>query len=205
MTITKLEELSSSRIRVYLDEEPAFALYKGEVRRFGLAEGRELTEGCYTQILTELLPHRAKLRCMNLLKSRAYTESQLRTKLQQGGYPEEVIEEAISYVASFHYVDDLCYAQDFIRYNQSRKSKKRLENDLRQKGISAETIAKAWDRWEAEGNTRDEKEQIRTLLKKRRFDRSAADEKELQRTYAFLARRGFEPEVIRSVLFSERE
>ena len=56
---------------------------------------------------------------MNLLQGREYTTSQLRTKLQQGFYPPKIIEQAIDYVAGFHYIDDLRYAVDYITYHEA--------------------------------------------------------------------------------------
>ena len=110
MTVTRIEELSKSRSRVYIDDQFAFVLYKGELRLYHLREGEEIALQDYETILGEILPKRAKLRAMNLLKSRDYTVSQLRQKLEQGGYPEAVAEEALGYVESFHYTDDLRYA-----------------------------------------------------------------------------------------------
>ena len=78
MKVTRTEEVTKSRIRVYLEEEPAFVLYKGEARRLHIREGMELTQENYNIIMEELLPKRAKLRAMNLLKSREYTVKQLR-------------------------------------------------------------------------------------------------------------------------------
>lgn len=137
---------------------------------------------------------------MNLLKTRDYTREQLRLKLKQGFYPDEIIEEALAYVASFRYIDDLRYAQDFINCSHTYKSRRRIENDLRTKGVSQDTIVKAWERWEDAGNEQDEEEQIRALLIKKHFDAGQADRKEIQRMYAFLARRGFDADKIRKVL-----
>lgn len=200
MTVTELVEESASRKKVYIDGEFAFVLYKGELRKYGLREGQPIKPETYGEIMRELLPKRAKLRCMNLLKARDYTEMQLRMKLKQGFYPEEVIEEAISYVASYRYVDDLRYAVDFINCSHTHKSRRRIENDLRQKGIGADTIENAWAEWEAAGNEQDEEEQIRMLLAKKRFDAEGADRKELQKMYGFLVRKGFSADKIRKVL-----
>lgn len=200
MMITELKELSSSRVKVYADGQPAFVLYKGELRKYRLKEGEELLPQVYEELIREVLPKRAKLRLMNLLKSKDYTEQQLRRKLLQGFYPEAVIEEALSYVASFHYIDDLRYAEDFIHYNYSRKSRRRIESDLINKGVSRETIQRAWQEWEAEGNVQDEDEQIKELLLKKHFDASTADPKELRRMYAFLLRRGFSADKVQKFL-----
>ena len=109
-TVTKLEELSKARSRVYIDGEAAFVLYKGELRLYRIEEGEEIAEEVMAEIMGTVLPKRAKLRCMNLLQKREYTEKQLRDKLAQGGYSEDIAEEALDYVKSFHYIDDTRYA-----------------------------------------------------------------------------------------------
>lgn len=200
MTVTMLSEVSASRVKVYIDEQPAFVLYKGELRKYGLLEGEPIGEKIYEELVCEVLPKRAKLRCMNLIKSRDYTREQMKRKLAQGGYPEPVIEEALDYAASGRCIDDLRYAENFITCSHERKSRRRIENDLLQKGISTETIARAWVQWENDGNEQDEDEQIRTLLAKKHFDAETADRKELQKMYAFLARKGFDGDKIRRAL-----
>lgn len=200
MTVTMLSKVSASRVKVYIDEQPAFVLYKGELRKYGLREGEPIGEKIYEELVCEVLPKRAKLRCMNLIKSRDYTREQMKRKLEQGGYPEPVIEEALDYAASGRCIDDLRYAENFITCSHERKSRRRIENDLLQKGISAETIARAWVQWENDGNVQDEAEQIRTLLAKKHFDAETADRKELQKMYAFLARKGFDGDKIRRAL-----
>ena len=200
MVVTEIQELSKTRSKIVLDQEFTFVLYKGELRQYRVQLGAELSEEDYREIMTEVLPKRAKLRAMNLLKSRSYTTAQLRMKLQQGGYPEEVIREALEYVSSFHYTDDLRYAVDFITDNDRRKSRFRIEQDLRTKGISAEIMEQAWQQWQGNGGSQDESAMIEVLLKKRNYDPENADRKELQKTYAFLMRKGFSGESISKAL-----
>ena len=91
MTVTAIREIAKSRVLVSVDETFAFVLYKGELRSYGLKEGQKITEEAYRDIMENLLPRRAKLRAMNLLKNRSYTEKQLYDKLKAGDYPEEII------------------------------------------------------------------------------------------------------------------
>lgn len=200
MTVTDILEVSSSKVKVYIDEEFAFVLYKGEIRKYGIKNGQEISEKVYAELTREVLPKRAKLRCMNLLKSKDYTVAQLRQKLKQGMYPETIIEGALAYVASFHYTDDCRYAVDFIQTHHTSRSKRRIENDLLQKGITKDMIQKAWMQWEEEGNVQDEEAQIEELLLKKHFDPETSDAKEMQRMYGFLARRGFSQEKISRAL-----
>ena len=200
MIVTQVVELSKSRSKIFIEQEFAFVLYKGELRLYHVREGEELAEENYNTIMQEVLPKRAKLRAMNLLKSKEYTTAQLRTKLKQGFYPDDVIEEALSYVASFHYTDDYRYAVDFITYNVENKSRRRIEQDLQNKGIDKETIMRAWAEWQELGGEQDEQAMIRELLKKKQYQSSQADYKEQQKIYAFLMRKGFSGEQIRKVM-----
>lgn len=200
MRVTQVVELSKSRSKVYIEQEFAFVLYKGELRLYHIREGEELTEEDYDTIMQEILPKRAKLRAMNLLKSREYTTVQLRNKLKQGFYPDEVIEKALEYVDSFHYTDDLRYAKDYITYHAEKKSRKRIEQDLQNKGISREIMEQAWAEWQELGGQQDEQAMIRELLNKKHYNVEQADYKEQQKIYAFLMRKGFSGEQIRHVM-----
>ena len=203
MLVTQVTELSKSRSKVSIDQEFAFVLYKGELRLYHIKEGEEIRPEDYRTILQEVLPKRAKLRAMNLLQGREYTTAQLRTKLQQGYYPTEVIEQAIAYVASFHYIDDLRYAVDYITYHENSRSRRRIEQDLQGKGISAITIEEAWQNWRENGGVQDEQNMIRELLRKKHYDPDTeTDWKERQKIYAFLARKGFSAEAIRKAIGS---
>lgn len=200
MRVTGIEELSRSRSKVFIDEEFAFVLYKGELRSHHINVGQEIAEEDYAVLVNEVLPKRAKLRAMNLLKSREYTTKQLHDKLKTGGYPEAVIQTAMDYVAGFHYTDDLRYAADYITAHESTRSRCRIERDLAGKGIDRETMEAAWSEWEKLGGKQDEQEMIRRLLAKKKYDPENADRKEMQRMYAFLMRKGFAQETVRRAL-----
>ncbi|HKM33128.1 MAG TPA: regulatory protein RecX [Lachnospiraceae bacterium] len=200
MIITELVETSKSRIKVYMDQEFAFVLYKGELRKYGIKLGQEIDEKIFDEIMNEVLPKRAKLRCLNLLKYKDYTREQLRLKLKQGGYPDQVSELALDYVASFRYIDDSRYAMDYIQCSQSSRSKRRIENDLRKRGVSPDVICNAWEQWNEEGNSIDEDEQIRQLLDKKHFVKEQADQNRLRRMYGLLVRKGFDTDKISKAL-----
>ena len=201
MIVTGLEELTKSRSRVSIDGEFAFVLYKDELRHFHLQIGEELREKDYETIMQEILPKRAKLRAMNLLLKKDYTTAKLRDKLLLGGYPEKIVEEALEYVASFHYVDDLRFALDFIRCHQEDRTRLRMEQDLRGKGIGGDVISQAFLAWEEEGGAQDEAVMIRKLFRKRGFNPETATTSEQNREYAFLMRKGFSSDSVRNAIF----
>ena len=200
MLVTQISEVSKSRCRVYLDGQFAFVLYKGELRRFQIKVDQELPEESYREIMTEILPKRAKLRSMNLLQSRDYTRRQLTDKLEQGDYPQECIEEAIAYVESYGYIDDKRYARDFIEYNLASKSRARIETDLMRKGIGKEIIREAFEELTDLGVQQDELALACDLLRKKKYCADTASGQEQQKMYGFLYRRGFRHDIISKAL-----
>ena len=66
MTVTDIKEVTKSRVKIEIDRESSFVLYKGELRIYGIREGQDLTEENYNLIMKEVLPKRAKLRAMTL-------------------------------------------------------------------------------------------------------------------------------------------
>ena len=194
MTVTKIEPLSKTRYKVYLDGQFAFTLYKGELSRYHIAEESVIEDDIYDS-LRLIVIKRAKLRAMHLLSDMGRTESQLRTKLKQGGYAEDAVEVAIRYVKSFGYINDMEYARSFI---DSRKSKKELYAALLQKGVPAEIVEQVFE--EADYGEKDSRQAIEALMRKRSYNPETADVKEKQKMMGYLMRKGFSYQDVRNVL-----
>lgn len=198
MLITQLVEISKSRTKVYLDYEFVFVLYKGELRRYGIIEGEELGIESYNEIMETILSKRVKLRCMNLLTKKTYTEAQLREKLKND-YQEELIKEAIEYVKSYGYVDDRQYAMDYINYRQETKSQKQMELYLRKRGIKSDIIQYSME--ECINNIEEqERAALKRLLSKKQYKQEETSREEGDKIIQFLLRKGFEYSMIKSVM-----
>lgn len=197
MLVTELAELDKKRTRVFLEDGESFVVYRGEVKKYSIQEGEELPEGQYEEIRSEVLVKRAKKRAMHLLEKMDRTEAQLREKLKQGFYPEDIVEEAIAYVKGFRYLDDARYAGNYVRGQKEKKSQRRIQMDLMGKGIKKELIAQALEEEYQKGQ---EQELILKWAEKKNYSSSQADLKEKQKMYQFLLRKGFQPDDILHVL-----
>ena len=197
MNITKLEALTKTKFKVFLDGEFAFVLYKGELSRYGIKEDGKLNEETYHVIVDELLTKRAKLRAMHLLEAMDRTESGLRDKLKDNGYPEIAIERAVDYVKSFGYINDERYAFNFINNRKDSKSRREIYALLCRKGIDKETMDNAFMEVYEQS---DDKEAIRRLINKRHVDVNNCSREELTKLYGYLGRKGFGYEDIRQVI-----
>ena len=153
-------------------------------------------------IVQEILPKRAKKRCLGLLQIRPYTEKKLREKLKEGYYSQEVIEEAIKYVKSYHYIDDYQYACDYIFYHKECESRRKMEEKLMMKGVSKEILEQAfYDSFETEEEQQElEILQAKKLLEKKQYHPEHMDWKEKRKIYSFLIRKGIRSEVVGKVM-----
>lgn len=197
MVVTRIEGVTKTKFKVYLNEQFAFVLYKGELSRYQIQEGKELSQTLIDTIKTEVILKRAKLRAMHLLNAMDRTEEQLRIKLKQGLYTDDVIEKALQYVKSFGYVEDGNYAERYIRNRQNVKSKKELYAALCQKGVSRECIENAMESCYEE---RDELEAIQRIVEKKRFSPEDSTDVEKKKIYDYLLRKGFKSEDVRQVI-----
>lgn len=197
MTVTGIESCTKTKFRIYLDGKFSFVLYKGEISRYGIREGGEISEEMLQKIRTEVVLKRAKLRAMHLLEDMDRTEAALREKLRQGLFPQDMIDMAIDYVKSFGYLDDARYAENFIRSRQNSKSRKEIQAALVQKGVPPELIGRIMELCYEE---KDEEAAIRNILRKKKFDPCSAEDREKQRIYAYLARKGFRYDTVRQVI-----
>lgn len=199
--VTKIEELDKKRSKIYINQEYAFVLYKGEIVQYKLKTEEAIEDSIYETIRKEILPKRAKKRCLNLLQKKSYTEYKLREKLIEGLYTQDIIDEAIDYVKSFRYVNDYDYACQYIFYHKETESRRKIEEKLILKGIDREILSQAFqDSYEEEEQQEIELQQAKKLLEKKNYNAETMDRKEKQKVYAFLARKGISSSIIQKAM-----
>lgn len=197
MIVTKLEKVDTKKTKVYLDDEYAFILYPQDLRGYKIKEGIEVSEELYCQIMKETIIRRAKQKAMALLKRSDRTEKELRIKLKQSEYPESAIEEAVSYVMKYGYVDDERYLENYLFYKKGQKSIRVIEMELQQKGLSKEQI-----REQIEKEELNDGETIQKAIRKKIGAKSELSYEETQKVAAYLYRKGFKEEDIRKYLWN---
>jgi|GEM_PF-1245214 len=144
-TVAALERTGKRKVRVRLEDGGSFVLYEGERARFGIEEGEDLPDEVLQEICAEILIPRARRRCLHLLEAMDRTARQLREKMQHDGYPDEVIEDALAYAASYHYIDDRRYAENYVRTESARRSRRQMMAELERKGVDRDTIREVLD------------------------------------------------------------
>ena len=196
MTVTEVREISRQKVCVEFDHQLTLVLYRGELKRYGLREGAEVPDGLPDEIEEQVLRKRATRYAMNLLAKRDYAARELRDKLCRAGYTEETAGHALAYVTSFGYINDADYARRYLETYSDRKSLRRMEADLRQKGISEEIMVSAM----AEADCTDEKETLRRYAVKKAAALDLSLEKNRQKFFRYLTGKGFSYGDVKDVL-----
>lgn len=201
MQVREVRRITDRKSRILFEDGSSFVLYNAEVRRYGICEQEELPAETIRRIREDILVKRSRLRCLNLLKRSDRTVEQLRLRLLRDGYPDDIAAQALEYAASFHYTDDRRYAGNYIRQMSGRKSRKQITYDLIGKGVDRETVRAALlDAGLTEQESEAETEAILRLARKRGFEPQTAGREETARFFRYLTGKGFDYELIRSVL-----
>ncbi len=200
--VTQLTPIGKTRTRVCLNEEQTLVLSNREIVQYGIREGEELPQETKAA-LEKTLYQKAIRKCGELLEGMSYTEKGLTDRLIRAGYPEQTARKAVEAMKQAHYVDDRAYAEAYLRSNHSKKSKRRVEQELENKGVARELIPEILAAWEEESGCSSEEsemQQIREFLRKKDFDPAVQDWESRQKMMAKLARKGYSFAVLEEAL-----
>ena len=200
--VTEIFEMNKKKRRIYINYDSAFSLYVGEMIKYKIKKDLPISNEIFDEIVNEILPKRAKLRAMNLLKDRDLTEHSLRGKLKEGYYPEDSIRIAIEYVKSYGYIDDRRYAQNYVNFKSVSKSRYQIKNLLLQKGLDKDLISEVCDEYyeNSDNNENSESKLIEKLIFKRKVDIINITREDKSKLLGYLTRRGFRIDLINGVI-----
>ena len=201
ITALKPQQKDPDRINLHVDGEFRMGLSAEVVLAAGLRVGDVLTEARLAELERKDAAWKARESALSLLSFRARSRAELRRRLKEKGFEEEVAEEVVENLGNLGLVDDASFAEVFVRdrVRLRPQGKRRLVNELRSKGVDAETAhAAIGEVMEAEEASETELARRATARWKPRpgEDRNSAR----RRLHGFLARRGFGGDAIREVM-----
>jgi len=206
--ITALERQKRNPERVNLSLDGAFAmgLPLNAVADFGLRVGKTLTPAQIEELKELDDTAKATDSAIRLLTSRPRSVREIRDRLKRKQFDDETIDRVITRLRDWRYIDDEAFARYWVENRESNRPRGRrlLEHELRLKGVDRDTVAEAID--DAEIDERTGALEIgRAKLRSYRNEEGSVARRRLG---AFLARRGYGYEVVKSVLdelFGERD
>jgi len=141
-------------------------------------------------------------RALSLLGFRARSVAELRRKLLQKGEPADQVESVIARLIDQKLLDDADFAREFARSKVlgAGSSRLRILQELARKGVPRDVAEQAVDGLQ-ENEGIDPSTSIHRVAEKKWKSLAKLDgATKRRRLYAFLARRGFNPDEIRDAL-----
>lgn len=189
------ERHGGRRVNVFVEGRYAFslALELADSLRVGQFVSRSDVE----RLLDADQLQRATDAALRFLASRPRSEREVRARLARGGYAEPVVEQVLEKLRRYGLVDDAAFARYWIEQRQTFRPRgaRLLRQELRLKGVDAEVAA------ESLVTVEDETEDAYRAGAKKAVGLRGLDRRQFrEKLGAFLARRGFDWETIRSAV-----
>ena len=142
----------------------------------------------------------AKNYVYRLLGRRMYTAKEIRGKLEDRQYMEQVITAVITTLQDYGYVNDRVYAKEWIRSRMRSKPKGKmaLRQELLRKGIDKSIIEAALE--EAFDESEEGDLALALAMKRIRSYKNDAPDVARKKLHDFLLRRGFSFETVRETI-----
>ena len=184
MRITKVAPAAKTpgRYNIYVDGKYSFSLDEFQLVQAGLHSGLEIDEHQLNELKSESDYGKNYIRAIDLISRRLRSEQEIRDYARRKQWTPTNTQRVIDRLYSHGYLNDQVFAESFVRARQNagKYSRRRIEMDLRRKGI-ADSIIKTVLHEEVS-----DLDALRRLIAKRahRYD----DESKLK---AYLLRTGF--------------
>lgn len=201
VSAVQVQKKDPDRCSVYLDGTFAFGLHMNLVAEAGLRKGMKLDAERCRALAEEDLYFKAMKRCLDYLSYRPRTSNEIRTRLRELAVPESVADRVFGRMEELGYLDDERFARQFAASRMRSKGygPRRLEAEMRKKGIPAELAKRVIaDVCPVEDVEEQLKDQLKRALRRYRHEKDEAARK--RKIMAFLARRGYPHDAIRSAM-----
>jgi len=180
---------------LYIDGELFDTVMLEIIYKHKIKQGMQITK----EQLDIIKEENDKLTCFNkalaYVSSRLKTEKQMRDYLKKHNYCNSAIDLAINKLKDYGYINDEYYAKTFSEINSKSKGKLFLKRELFLKGVSADIIEETVCDIDGEDAC------FNIASKWLRGKKLPLEQKDMQKLYRFLISRGFEYELVKSVVF----
>lgn len=200
--ITSIEpqKRNLNRRNIFLNETFAFGLDEEVVLKYHLHEGDTVSEETIQTVLFEEERVRARQKALSLLAYRARSKAEIRDRLSQKGYDQNVTDSIVRDLERAGLLNDSAFASAYVQTRMIQKpmGKRLLIRELLDKGISEPLALQAVE--ERYGSVT-EPDVALSLIKPRleRYRREKPDAVR-RRISDLLKRRGFDWDVIGEVM-----
>lgn len=190
ITEIKPQAKNKGRVSVYADGEFLCGLEKLTVLECRLHVGDEVDPERLREAVAGSEATAAFEKAASYLGARPRTEKEIHTYLSGKGYSPETVERVIGRLFEYRYLDDAEYCRIYIDTYRHKSGARKLEAELRAKGVARETVDSALEALE------DQTEEVAHIAE--RYLRTHKPDK--RKLTAYLLGKGFDYDTIKSAL-----
>ncbi|HSH31427.1 MAG TPA: RecX family transcriptional regulator [Candidatus Saccharimonadales bacterium] len=200
--VTKIEQQKNNpdRYSVVIDGEYAFGLSSNDLLASGLHQGISLTPAEIDSLKSASERSKVYHQALSYLSYRKRSGRELRDHLVGKEHDKTTVDQVIGDLTAKGLLSDGDFAGAWIRDRQNLKprSKRRLEQELRQKGLEPAVISEALSGI----SEQDEREALAAIIRRKQAQAKYQDERKLVQ---YLVAQGFSYQLIKAVLAERLE
>ena len=188
-----------SHYQLFLDNKPFVIIPTNLVEKLGLRIGLEIESQTIEKLIAADEAMRAKNYALGLLRENIYSKTQMTQQLEREGFREQTINIIITELINSGHIRDRLFAEKWIQRRQKSNPRGRtvLKQELIDKGVDPQTAEQVL----TEVKTEDEARLALQIAQKRvKHYKRLPIHVAKRRLHGFLARRGFESEIILQVI-----
>lgn len=166
--ITKIEvcKRNKERVNIYINEDFAFAMDAELVYKYNLKVDKEIDVDKLSVIAKEEEFSKCKNSALKTIERSYKTESEIKKKLLEKEYSEEVVFKTIDFLKEYNFIDDYTFVKMYIKDRIINQGKNKIKYSLVTKGVDKTLIEEAF----LELDTREDEEEKAFILGKKKYD-----------------------------------
>lgn len=188
MIITRLERIGKYKYLIEFEDGCRCEIKESVRIRMDIEVGKDMTLPDRDSLFRNILLPQAKEYLLRSLTSSDKTRAQLLSGLKRKHMPDDVIEEALSYIDNYGFIDDRRFAVHFIDSRKGSKSREYIRQSLIEKGVNSHVI----DDLMSDYDIREEISVIEKKVKSCFKGKQDISRKDMDKLAASLMRQGFD-------------
>ena len=198
MELTAAEPRRKGLVQLFLDGEPGPKIDREVFLLSRLKPGDQVDEEALEELTQASDARRAREKALYLLEHRSHSKRELTEKVARTAASREAAQAAADKLEEMGLLDDRAYARGLARelFGRKRYGARRVEQELRRKGIGREIIGEVLEEDGDDAGAREARAQVL----ERRYPAGREDEKTRRRAVAALQRMGYPYDQVRSLL-----
>ena len=174
------------RCNIYIDGRFCCGMSLETVVKNRLKTGQIVTAESRAELQMDSEKNTAFDKALAHLSATRKTEKQIRDFLNKKGYLPAVCDYVVEKLRAYDFLNDGEYAEAYTECAAKRKGSRLIRMELKNKGLSDETIAEALSALDGKGELATATELVKKYMRGKPFDKAT-----LQKAYRYLMGKGF--------------